>query len=126
MSITHMQSDARLRWVQKNRKGEERVRRAGAAIQRTIQEAVSDRGVSAAKLVATAIAGVVDSEFRAHCRIYVSEHGALIVHVNEPALVYAMRVQWSEVIRSVLSGIRNNTLTNGISFRYGSAGVQVG
>ncbi len=121
-----MQSDARLRWVHKNRKGKERVRHAGAAIARTMQEVVSDRHVTAAKQLAAAIAGVVDSEFRAHCRIYVSEQGALIVHVNEPALVYTMRVQWSEVIRGCLPGNRSTTLTDGITFRYGSAGVRVG
>ena len=121
-----MQSDARLKWVHRNRKCKERVRHAGAAIQRTIQEVVSGTDVTAAKKVASAIAGVVDSEFRVHCRIYVSEQGALIVHVDEPALVYSMRVQWSEVIRNSLSGVRSTTLTTGIIFRYGGAGVQVG
>jgi len=121
-----MQSDAQLKWVHRNRKREERVRHTGAAIQHTIQEVVSGTDVTTAKEVASAIAGVVDGEFRVHCRIYVSEQGALIVHVDEPALVYVMRVQWLEVIRKGLSGIRSTTLTNGIIFRYGSAGVQVG
>jgi hypothetical protein len=120
-----MQSDPRLKWIQENRRRTERVQRAAVPIQRLTQSMLAGAGAEGAKRVALAAADIVDDEFRAHCRIWSAEKGALIVHVDEPALVCPMRLRWSGPLREGLVSVKVGRLTHGIVFRYGEAGFRV-
>ncbi len=74
----------------------------------------------AGEAIAVRVAGVVDDAFRAHCRIALPDERTLLVSVDRPALVYAMRAQWLNQLNEVLTGVRRR-----IVFEYGSAGARL-
>ncbi len=120
-----MQSDPRLKWIQANRRKTERVQRASVPIQRLTESMLAGAGVEGAKRVALEAAAIVDDEFRAHCRIWSADRGALIVYVDDPALVWPMRLRWSGPLRERLVSVKAGHLAHGIVFRYGEAGFRV-
>lgn len=120
-----MHYDPRLKWIQANRRTKDRMQRAAVPIQRLTENMLTGAGIEAARQAALVIAGIVDDEFRVHCRIWSAERGALIVYVDNPALVCAMRLRWSRPLREGLANVKAGRLAGGIVFSYGEAGVRV-
>jgi hypothetical protein len=73
--------------------------------------------------IAAAMAGIVDDEFRAHCRVGRVSASHLVVHVDAHDLVYSMRVNWLFRLRHALGGGGGRFAR--IEFRYGLDGVAV-
>ncbi len=120
-----MYHDGRLEWVQTNRSGKDRVRPIGTRVEQLVEEALRGTRSKLAEQLASAIACAVDDDFKAHCRLCTAQHGVLIVHVDNPVLVYPMRLRWWSVLRESLSRITDRCRIGGIVFRCGSAGVRV-
>jgi hypothetical protein len=54
------------------------------------------------------------------------EHGVVLVHVDQPGLVYAMRTQWLDRLLQVLGADKRSLFVRGISFRFGNNGERIG
>jgi hypothetical protein len=115
-----MQSITQLGWVQANRSKRNRACHVSAPIERLARRIGALGDAQAAEAMAARVAGVVDDTFRAHCRIALPDERTLLVSVDRPALVYAMRAQWLNQLDEVLSDVRRR-----IVFEYGSAGVRL-
>lgn len=119
-----MNSDRRLEWVQTNRLKKDRVQHVGTRMERLVEQlTVWNR--TTIQEVSPVIAGLVDSEFRAHCRIAVADGGKLTINVDHPALVYSMRTRWLSLLREALSTMRSRRRIDGIVFEFGAAGVRL-
>ncbi len=120
-----MHCDPRLKWIQANRRTKDRMQRAFVPIQRLTENMLSGAGVEAARQAALVVADIVDDEFRVHCRLWSAGRGTLIVQVDNPALVCAMRLRWSGPLNEGLSTVKTGRLTGGIVFCYGEAGIRI-
>lgn len=97
-----MHIDPRLTWLQANRRRPESVRRVGALVQSLAEGACLDaaeRGELEGR-----IREATDEDFRAFCRVGRVEGGTLVIRVNNPAAVNAMRRRWEEPL---LRALRN-------------------
>lgn len=92
----------RLEWVQHNRTGKKRAQRAATVVAR-VAERLDQRAHSACEEMAAALAGLVDGEFRAHCRVAGLRSGTLVIAVDHPARVASMRLRWSPQIKKALN-----------------------
>ena len=115
-----MQRDLRLEWIQANRSKRNRMCHVAAPIRRIARRIGALGDAQAAEAIAARVAGVVDDAFRTHCRIALPDERTLVVSVDRPALVYAMRAQWLYRLGEALSGVRRR-----IVFEYGSAGARL-
>ena len=88
-------------------------------------ETIDTAGVEQTARMAKVLAGVVDHQFREHCRLVGIQRGALIVHVDHPSLVAFMRVQWSRRLCSVLHGQGGRCTARRVTFRPGCEGVSI-
>ncbi|MCH7885289.1 MAG: DUF721 domain-containing protein [Planctomycetes bacterium] len=113
-----------LEWVQRNRTRRNRTLDAQTVVQRLL-DTVNTAGVEQTARMAKVLAGVVDHLFREHCRLAGIQGGALIVHVDHPALVAFMRVQWSRRLCSVLQGQGGRCTARKVTFRPGQEGVPI-
>ncbi len=120
-----MYHDGRLKWVQTNRSGKDRVRPIGTRVERLVEEVLRGTRNKLAEQLASVVACAVDDDFKLHCRLCMAEHGVLIVHVDNPVLVYPMRLRWWSVLRESLSRITGTCRIGRVVFRCGSAGVRV-
>ncbi|MCH7838924.1 MAG: DUF721 domain-containing protein [Planctomycetes bacterium] len=113
-----------LEWVQRNRTRRNRTLDAQTVVQRLL-DTVNTAGVEQTARMAKVLAGVVDHQFREHCRLAGIQGGALIVHVDHPSLVAFMRVQWSRRLCSVLQGQGGRCTARKVTFRPGQEGVPI-
>jgi hypothetical protein len=117
--------NAHLKWVQQNRSISARTERVGPLVRRYLQQRYRPCREEAVR-VASILADVVDEEFRKHCVIGAVEHGVALVHVDHPALVYAMRARWLDRLLQVLGGRGRYPSVRGIAFRFGKDGERIG
>lgn len=117
-----MDSARQFEWIQRNRCKRDRVRQAGTLIQELTQSV--EAGDYPAR-IAAAIAGVVDGEFRTHCRIATIDSASLVIHVDEASLVYLMRLRWLSVLSSALLANRAGRRVRRIIFRFGNVGAEI-
>lgn len=120
-----MNANDRLRHIQTNRGRPDRTVKAGAAMARLVQQVAEDGEWTAARDVAAALAGIVDEEFRRHCRLGLASGTALAVRVDKPALVFPMRVRWASCLENALTGRRSGTRLRQVVFEHGTAGASV-
>ena len=119
-----MSDDSRLRWVWQNRKRVPRERLVGDLLAFKARELQSGEE-ELARGVASAIAGIVDQDFMRHCRIGSLSNGAIVVNVDEPALVCPMRLRWLDVLSGALRRSGPGRAIRSIVFRYDKAGVVI-
>lgn len=117
-------TDRRLTWVARNRVRADRTRRAGELIGAAVLEAKRPDG-GAMEIVAKALGGRVDEEFRRHCRIAAVRGGLLHIHVDAPSLVSAMRTRWRSVICEALRTTGREVTAREVVFGFGREGVLV-
>jgi hypothetical protein len=113
------QSNAQLGWVQANRSKRVRWCHVSASIERVAQRISAMGDAQATETIAARVAGMVDDAFRAHCRIALPDERTLVISVDRPAMVYAMRAQWLNRLGEGLPGRRR------IVFEYGNAGTKL-
>ncbi|MFQ5590601.1 MAG: DciA family protein [Phycisphaerae bacterium] len=119
-----MFSDGRLAWVQRNRvrRGCSRERRLGylaASVARGLHLAGDELAPTAASIIAE----VVDEEFKAHCRLASVHNGRIVINVDQPALVYHMRMRWLELLTAAFSADKAARSIVRVVFEYGEGGV---
>ena len=110
-----------LDWVHRNRTRSDRANSAGAVL-----EALSRR-LTCGELsdAASKLAGLVDAEFRGHCRIASLVRGKLVINVDEAPLVYSLRLRWGSLIERELRGVRFGGSVTRVVFEYGKTGVRI-
>ncbi len=113
-----------LMWVARNRVRTERVRSAGALVTHLADGLVPGE-IASVKAAAAMVAPLVDDEFRRHCRVASIGGGALVVHVDEPGLVGAMRLRWSGPLQAALAGSKSRRGVRRVFFEWGRAGADV-
>ncbi len=116
--------DDRLSWVMRNRTRRNRVREAGALVA-GLANGLEQGEFAASRAAAGALAAVVDDEFRSRCRVAAAERGTLVIHVDEPGLVSAMRLRWSGVLPAMLVGVKAPGGLRRVVFAWGQSGVRV-
>lgn len=112
--------DRRLEWVQRNRVRRERVRPLGAALQR-IAGAAAAANPPLDEVVRSVIAGCTDEMFQSHCRLR-STRDALLIEVDPPGFLYAMRIQWLGIIERALAESRVRRFVGRVRFEAGTRG----
>lgn len=121
-----MHSQTQLKWIQGNRTRRDRVRTVGGAVTQLVGRVVESRGITAMRKVADVLSDLVDDEFRRHCHVAAADSGNLVIGVDNPALVYAMRLRWSIPLRDALA--RAGRLAPGarVVFEQGATGIGLG
>jgi hypothetical protein len=119
-----MQSNSQLGWIQANRGKRSRACHVSAPIERIARHIGTLGDTQAAEAIAARVAGLVDDAFCAHCRIALPNERTLLVSVDRPTLVYAMRAQWLNRLGELLSDVRPKCRWR-IVFEYGSAGAKL-
>lgn len=107
----------RLGWVQRNRSRRDRTRRFAQILGDYVERVAGDGGVALAKLAA-AINGIVDAEFRTHCRVATLRGRTLYIDVGAPGLVQVMRLQWHTVLSEGLKAKPSGAGVGQIVFRF--------
>jgi hypothetical protein len=115
---------AQLKWIQGNRSHSVRTERVDTLLCRYVRECYEPRHEEARK-IASILADTVDEEFRNHCVVAAVEHGVVLVHVDHPGLVYAMRTRWLDRLLQVLVRDRRRPSVRGIAFRFGNDGERI-
>lgn len=115
---------AQLKWIHRNRSDCVRTERVDTLLHRYVHECYEPRHEEAKK-IASILADSVDEEFRSHCLVATVEHGVVLVHVDHPGLVYAMRTRWLDQLLQVLVRDRRSPGVRGIAFRFGNDGEQI-
>ena len=119
-----MSSGRQLAWVTRNRARESRVVSIGSLVnQLTLTIGEADPGFAAD--LAPSIAGLVDDEFRVHCRLAGTNQGTLLVSVDRASLVYPMRQRWLLVLRDAIARSARWPRLKQVRFEYGSVGIRV-
>jgi hypothetical protein len=116
--------DGPLLWAQRNRTRTERARSAGALVTHLADGLVTGE-IASVKAAAAMIAPLVDDEFRRHCRVASADGGSMVVHVDEPGLVGAMRLRWSGPLQAALVGSKSRRGARRVFFEWGRAGADV-
>jgi hypothetical protein len=117
-----MQRDRRLEWVKTNRAPRNATPRVGAFITGFVDSALKQHGAERSQLAAI-LAGGVDEEFRRHCRLGEVRGGMLIIQVDEPGLVSAMRLAWGSRLLAVLREHGARQGVRRVSFEFGRSGA---
>lgn len=110
-----MNQDTQLEWVQRNRSRKSRVQPLGVWAERVVSQVDAD-GLTAARSMAHALSPLVDEQFREHCRVARVGRRRVIIHVDDPALVYQMRMRWVPALRSARR-------IGSLWFEFGTSGV---
>ncbi len=88
-----VQYSNRLEWAQKNRARKRRVQPIGVWMGRLAGRLTETPQADAGE-VARQLSGIVDEDFRTHCRVVLTDRHGLRVCVDHVALVYPMRAKW--------------------------------
>ena len=116
-----MPADLQLGWIHQNRSRRTRERRAGdvlGSLAREVRPADAER----LHAVISTVASLVDQAFMRHCRVATLSKTAMVVTVDEPALVCPMRLRWLTLRKTLCVG-RPGRGVRSIIFRYGTTGV---
>jgi hypothetical protein len=117
-----MPADLQLGWVHQNRTRRTRERRAGDVLGSLARE-VRPAEAEHLRAVISTVASLVDQAFMRHCRLASLSKAAMVVNVDEPALVCPMRLRWLDALRKTLCMGRPGQGVRSIIFRYGTTGV---
>lgn len=101
-----------------------RTERLDALLGRYVREHYEPHHEEARK-IASILAESVDDEFRSHCLVAAVERGVVLVHVDHPGLVYAMRARWLDRLLQVLGKDKRSPSVRGIAFRFGNDGERI-
>ena len=93
-----------LSWVQQNRARRTCMNHAGLLVARVAEQLQQGSSPAGAELAAV-LAGVVDEDFKAHCRVGGVRGGKLVVTVDHPGRVAPMRLRWLSRLQEI--GSRN-------------------
>ena len=104
--------------------GEYRARPIGELAQRLVARDYN-QAVERSAEVARAVGGLVDEEFRAHCRVAGVRSGVLTFHVDEEEWVYQFNSRWHFYLRDELSRLHRGLKLRRIVFRWGAGGVAI-
>ena len=119
-----MDDRKRLEWLMRNRAKPARMTPANAAITALVEK-VWANDVEPAEEAASALAEVVDDEFRRHCRVAKWQAGWLRIEVDEFSMMPLLRHQWAGPIRAAWPALGLKALKR-ISFEHGRSGVPIG
>src|SRR3972149_8638772 len=119
-----MQRDRRLEWVKTNRAPRDTAPRVGTCITGLVDRALKQDGAERSRLAAI-LAGEVDEEFRRHCRLGEVRGEVLIIQVDEPGLVSAMRLGWGSRVLSILRERGPRQGVRRVSFEFGRSGASL-
>ncbi len=111
-----------LKWAQVNRTRWDRTRLVGASMTHLVGEAAITR-VGAALEAASMVADLVDEEFRAHCRIVVTEARTLVINVDDSAQACTLRSRWLLPVREALRIRKSSKLSGEVVFAFGHEGI---
>ena len=120
-----MQLDERLQCVQRNRQRTARSVRLGPLVQRLIKQAYAPELLAPTSHTADLLAGVVDEEFRNHCRIASVAHQTLVLHVDKQGMVFALRARWTTPIEKALDHLRGRAAIRRVVFQIGVEGWRI-
>lgn len=116
--------DQRLEWVQRNRgqkRRVDRVERIGGRIAQLVEQGT--QAVAEARDVVAVIHSLVDDAFREHCRVSVAPGSKVVIQVDHPVRLYAMRSHWHLPIRKALTQAGWVGSRNRIAFQVGTSGI---
>ena len=113
------------RWaVREGRPGETGARQIGE-LARILVARDYGQQVERSVELAQAVAGLVDAEFRAHCRVAGVRSGVLTFHVDEEDRVYELNSRWHFYLREELGRLRRGLNLRRIIFTWGEGGVPI-
>ncbi len=119
-----MDDASQLDWVARNRARTDRRQLAGDVIAK-VAERLGWQSEEPAGRVAEILAGVVDEEFRRHCRVGRVVRGVLTLEVDEPACVSMLARQWSSRVLEAVGSRRGRGTIGKVVFEAGSCGREI-
>ncbi|UCE62078.1 MAG: DUF721 domain-containing protein [Phycisphaerales bacterium] len=119
-----MSIEEELTWVQRNRARRPSERQAGQVMETLVVRECTDAFERCGEL-ARALAGYVDDDFRRHCRLAGVSRGVLTINVDEPSLLYAMRMRWEGVLGDAVRRCGRRGVIGRVVFEYGGTGMRV-
>lgn len=114
--------ETQLDWIQRNHRRKPRARSVGGVVARLVAglDNASRVGVRGAAAV---LSGLVDDDFREHCRLVMGTGNRLTVNVDHASLIYTMRARWlSPLTRALVTDHRADGVRS-VGFAYGRDGV---
>ncbi len=118
-----MKSQRALEWIQANRTPPTHVRDIGSAAADVARRAEAKQELP--RRVADALGGMVDEEFRAHCRVASVSRGCLTIHVDHEKLVFLIKNRWLLPLKDALPRVCRTVPLTRIVFEYGKDGLRV-
>lgn len=119
-----MDTQRQLEWVSRNRSVKKPVVTAGSLVSRVVRQA-REKSYEPAAEVAAILAELVDEEFRLHCLVGAVRRGRLVIHVDQPGLVYSLRLRWASRLCGALIGRWRRWAVDEVLFKFSLAGVQI-
>lgn len=119
-----MSASRQLMWVQRNRRRVGRICRVGA-LTGELADGLQRDDESLARRAARALSAEVDEQFRRHCRLSGTKRGGLVVMVDQPGLVCAMRWRWLPRISRTLADKCGASGAAEVLFGFGQSGVRI-
>lgn len=110
-------------WLQRNRARPAPEASVGTLVAAWVDIAL-DGGSRLVHRLVEALAAVVDDEFRMHARVHVDELRRIVIAVDRPELVFAVRMRWGERVRRevrMISGLSQSP----VQFICGDQGVRI-
>lgn len=117
-----MEHKGRLEWVERNRRRPERYQKIGALVE-GLMEGLEDN--VAARMLAGALADVVDDQARQCCRVARLRGSMLEIHVNHPSLVRPMLMRWYAPMLESARRTPVKPKVTKLAFTYGTAGMAI-
>ena len=116
--------DSQLRMIHKNRQVPDRSRRLAELLPEASRQSGLERSRRLRAVVAE-VSEVVDETFRRRCRIASLQGGILMIHVDDPVCVEALRREWLSLIRPRLALSAAVGHVRDIRFRFGMQGIRI-
>ena len=91
-----------------------------------VAERLQQETLPACAELAAALAGVVDMDFKAHCRVAGLRSGKLLLMVDHPARLAPLRLRWLCRLQEIMSRKSRGRRVAGVVFELGNAGVRIG
>lgn len=117
-----MEDQRKLTWVWRNRQKKQRSQHI-SDVTRGMVERIRANGFDPAMRVAEALSACVDDDFREHCRVVSFKNRAVLIHVNEPAMVSSIQRNFSQRISEQLRVSLGRGQVQKIVFTFGRDGV---
>ncbi len=119
-----MDDTSQLDWVARNRARTDRRQLAGDVVAKIVDR-LGRQSEEPAGRVAEILAGVVDEEFRRHCRVGRVVAGTLAIQVDEPACVSVFTRRWSLCVLEAVRSCRGCGSIRQVVFEVGSYGRRI-